>query len=138
MLYIQTQTSLFLLSVLLHHFPFKVFHFKSTYCIRRKRISGNNMTGTNAKDHTHKASVSTYLCPRNKCCCENLLSRTVLASKHVIIGKYTCLSPRTRLPSVLSANLNTPVTSINICNLEIVHWPTVQHAHWLPSNLTWA
>lgn len=96
------------------------------------------MSSTNAKDHTPKTSVSPYLFPRNKCCCENCLSRTVLASKYMITGKYACLSPQTGLRSVLSANLNTLVNSINVCHFEIVSWPAVQHAYWQSNNLTWA
>lgn len=125
--------SFFLPSLIISHSKYLIF--KNTYYIRRKKVSGN-MSSPNAKGHPQRSIGSTYLFSRKKCCCENYLSITFLASKYKIIGKYACLSPQTSIPWALSANIYTQVSFLNICNFEIVHWPTIHHTQ--PSNLTWA
>lgn len=88
----------FLPSLIISHT--KYLNFKNTYCIRKKKLSGN-MSTPNAKGHPQRSSGSTYLFHRKRCCYDNFLFITILASKYNIIGKYACLSlPRYPLGTV--------------------------------------
>lgn len=129
--YITNKTSIFLLPALPHNYLVKVLHFKNTCCIRSETSSLSLMQKIT---HVRLVSASTDFLGTTAAVKTSFLE--LLFPQNTLSQKYTCLSPQTGLPSILSDNPDTLVTLINACNFETVHCPAVQHAHWQPSNST--